>query len=131
MQSQLSGQLRTALVVLASLAVVSIVVMAAQGPEREAPADATAVAAGQQEAGHSGQCADCPSAVACEAASEGHPAGPSVDAERCIGCARCVNVSPEAFRMNPDTGKAEIIEGASAEDIAVGARACPVHAVIR
>lgn len=130
MPSQLSGQLKIALGVLAALALVTIVVMAA-GPEKVAPADAKTVAAGQQAAGHSGQCADCPNAAACEAASEERPAGPSVDAEKCIGCTRCVNVSPGAFRMNPNTGKAEVIEGASSEEIAVGARACPVHAVIQ
>jgi ferredoxin len=67
----------------------------------------------------------CPDAAAC--ATVGDDA--SVDAERCIGCVRCVNVAPEAFRMNPETGKAEVIDGAPAEAVEHGAEACPVHAV--
>jgi ferredoxin len=53
-----------------------------------------------------------------------------IDAERCVGCARCVNVAPEAYRMNPDTEKAELIEGAPREAVEAGAKACPVDAII-
>jgi ferredoxin len=54
-----------------------------------------------------------------------------VDPDRCIGCVRCVNVAPRAFRMNPETSKAEVVDGAPADAIERGAIACPVDAVIQ
>ncbi len=126
------------LTALSILALVAIVVVASQEPGRQVATDQVAVATAHPDEGCTGQCATCPNAktegypgaATCEAVAQ-CPAGASVDAEKCVGCVRCVNVSPEAFRMNPETGRAEVIPGASAEDIARGAQACPVHAVIR
>lgn len=53
----------------------------------------------------------------------------TVDASACIGCRRCVAVAPGAFRMNPQTKKAETIPGAPAAALRRGAAACPVHAI--
>ncbi|MGC9319721.1 MAG: ferredoxin, partial [Armatimonadota bacterium] len=46
-----------------------------------------------------------------------------MDASRCVGCGKCVAVAPEAFEIDPETGKAKIKDGASQEDIARGIRA--------
>lgn len=48
--------------------------------------------------------------------------------ERCIGCVRCVNVAPTAYRMNRD-GKAEVIEDAPLDAALLGVRACPEDAI--
>lgn len=81
-----------------------------------------------------GDCATCPAARR-DACSEAHARrtteAVSVDPEKCVGCVRCVNVAPDAFWMNPETGKAEVREGASAESIALGIEACPVDGAIR
>lgn len=53
----------------------------------------------------------------------------TVDTAACIGCQRCVAVAPAAFRMNPQTHKAETIPGASAAHLERGAQACPVRAI--
>ncbi|MGI5819353.1 MAG: ferredoxin [Armatimonadota bacterium] len=52
----------------------------------------------------------------------------TVIAERCIGCVRCVNVSPEAFQMN-GAGKAELLGNAPLNAAERGAEACPVDAI--
>ncbi len=52
----------------------------------------------------------------------------TVDAAACVGCKRCVAVAPTAYRMDPQTRKAEAIPGASAAGLEAGARACPVNA---
>jgi len=159
MQSRMKSYLKHIPVALAVLALVAITVMASQGRNELATADQPVATAASQTAGCSGQCAGCPNAQSegpaadaasptegavaehvsdcsgqCEGCSSAHAESgesASVDAEKCVACVRCVNVAPNAFRMNPDTGKAEVIEGASAEDVALGAKACPVHAVIQ
>jgi ferredoxin len=119
------GRIRTLLVVASMVALVALVVVASQDAAVQPSAERSLSLAAGEEAGCTGDCANCPNAAGGAAEQE----CAAVDTERCIACVRCVNVSPEAFRMNPDTGKAEVIPGASAEDIARGAQACPVHAV--
>ncbi len=138
MRSRLKGHLKHVAAALVVMALVAIAVVASQERGELAATDQAASVAAHQTPGCTGECADCPSAqiessatgATSEAAAES-ATGASVDAEKCVACVRCVNVAPEAFRMNPDTGKAEVIEGASAEDIARGAQACPVNAVIQ
>jgi len=128
---KLSGRMRMLIGVLAGLALISVAVMATQGSERATPAATVALA---DHPACDGQCATCPHAGTenCPRATTGDgDAAPTVDADRCIGCVRCVNVAPGAFRIIPETGKAEVIEGASAAEIALGAKACPVNAVIQ
>ncbi len=48
--------------------------------------------------------------------------------ERCIGCVRCVNVAPTAYRMNLD-GKAELLEDAPLDAALLGVSACPEDAI--
>jgi ferredoxin len=130
----LSKKLRTILIAFACLTLVAFTVAAMTGAPDAATTSATP-AASAEEPPCSGNCETCPHAGSegCHerAAADEVDAGPdaTVDPERCIGCARCVNVAPEAFRMNSDTGKAEVIEGASEECIECGARACPVDAI--
>ncbi len=131
----LDRHFRTVLSILAGLVLVSVAVIAVQGGT-EAPvpenSGAAVVAADETETGCTGDCATCTHAESepCppHASDDGQTAA-SVDAARCIGCVRCVNVAPEAFRMNPETRKAEVIADAPAESIARGAQACPVDAI--
>lgn len=66
-----------------------------------------------------------------QAAATSQPAAAplSVDAAACVGCKRCVAVAPEAYRMNAQTRKAEVIPGAPVAALEAGARVCPVHAI--
>ena len=138
MKSRLSGHLKHILAAQLVLALVVIAVVGSQERGEPTATDPIAATAAQQADDCTGQCAGCPNAkvegdpvdATDESAAESTEDA-SVDTEKCIACVRCVNVAPEAFRMNPDTGKAEVIEGASAEDIARCAQACPVHAVIQ
>lgn len=127
---QLSGRLRTMIGVLCGLVLISVAVIATQGSQQAAPAT---VATHVEQAHCTGDCATCPNARTepCPPgeAAETTSSDASVDADRCIGCVRCVNVAPEAFQMNPETRKAEVIDGAPADSIALGARACPVDAI--
>ncbi|HCU38661.1 MAG TPA: hypothetical protein DGT21_25570 [Armatimonadetes bacterium] len=81
-------------------------------------------------------CAGCPyvPSAAREANGDGASQASSsarVDASKCIGCAKCVRVAPDAFKMNPSTNKAEVKPGAPAAAVEKGAKACPVGAVSR
>jgi ferredoxin len=132
---KVSKKFRMVLSFLTGIALISVAVVAIQGnnlPPSEGPASAM-VASDEAETGCSGDCATCTHAqtTPCppDAVADSQASAAAVDADRCIGCVRCVNVAPEAFRMNPETRKAEIIAGASAEDIARGAQACPVDAI--
>ena len=124
-----SRKLRMILTFLALFALVAVGVMAVQHGTAPEP-----IAQSVEGTACSGDCANCPLAGS-ESCHRGDPgeaeAGSqaTVDQERCIGCVRCVNVAPEAFEMDPETGKARVIEGAPAESIEHGARACPVDAV--
>lgn len=122
--------------VLAALALVAVTVVAATVPGPGAPATATTPCAGQCSDCVK-TCADCPTAATppcaeaqgCSGGGCAAEACATVDAARCIGCGKCVAVAPEAYRMNPQTGRAEIKPGAPADAIARGARVCPVKAV--
>ncbi len=127
---KLNGRARILVGVVAGLALIAVTVIAAH----EIPGTEQ-VAVGAEEPECSGQCADCPLAGT-EECPAGNCSGDAeavaeVNADRCIGCGRCVQAAPEAYRMNPETGKAEIIEGAPAEAIERGAKACPVGAIDR
>lgn len=124
-----STRWRTAVAVLAGLALIGLAVVAAQGTGGTIAGSSEVMASAEQSAAPcTGECATCPHAGTerCPAASASEP---TLDADRCIGCVRCVNVSPEAFRMNPETGKAELIPGAPVECVERGALACPVDAI--
>jgi ferredoxin len=42
----------------------------------------------------------------------------TIDLGRCSGCLGCVEIAPEVFHFNPDTGLIEVIEGfADAEQL--------------
>ena len=129
---KLSGRFRMIFGVFTGLALISMAVVAIQGSTQSNSVVATAH---QDGATCSGDCATCPHAQSqpCppEATDDAQSEKAFVDAERCIGCVRCVNVSPEAFRMNPETRKAEVIDGAAAEDVSRGALACPVDAIVQ
>ncbi|MFP3904476.1 MAG: 4Fe-4S domain-containing protein [Armatimonadota bacterium] len=90
------------------------------------PGDVQAEAETAEEC--TGECANCPNAV-----KDGTQATdtPYVDADKCIGCGRCVRVAPEAFEINSDTAKAEVKDGAPADMVEKGARACAVDAVVQ
>ena len=125
---EMSRRLRTIFGVLTGLALISVAVLAIQGDGQSVPA--TTVVHSDSPA-CTGECATCP-----HAQSEGCPPGTvadgaRVDPDKCIGCVRCVNIAPDAFEMNPETRKAEIVDGASAEDVARGAQACPASAITR
>lgn len=130
---KLSGHFRVLVGVLTGLALLAVVVLAIQRSGQPAPM--MLAAAHDGEIVCNGDCATCPheksSLCSAQASDESQAATAHVDADRCIGCARCVNISPQAFRMNPETRKAEVIDGATAEDIACGMQACPVGAVSR
>jgi ferredoxin len=88
-----------------------------------------------EESACSGNCDLCSPAdtAPCPpAATDERPASDTaqVDPKACVSCVRCANVAPEAFRMTPETRKAEVIDGAPAEAIERGAMACPVDAVV-
>jgi ferredoxin len=53
----------------------------------------------------------------------------AVDQDECIACESCVQICPEAFRMN-DEGKAEFIaSGKGAECIQEAMDTCPVECI--
>jgi len=125
----MSSRHKITLGVLAGLALIAVTVVAATGPAPD-------VAATDQGSGCTGscaectaQCADCPAVKSCTGGACEAQACATVVASQCIGCGRCVAAAPEAFTMNPQTGKAEIKSGAPADAIARGAKACPVGAI--
>lgn len=126
---KLTGWTKTAMGVLAAAVLVGLTVAAVH--QEPMQAGEAAVAATATECTH--QCATCPlrGTDACPAGSDTEQAQPcaTVDASRCVGCGKCVAVAPEAFEIDPETGKAKIKDGASQEDIARGIRACPVGAI--
>ena len=128
---QLSRRFGRIFGLLTGLALIAVAVVAIHGSQQSAQ---TPAAVHQQDT-CTGDCANCAHSQthACPPdAADGEETDTSaVDAEKCIGCVRCVNVAPEAFRMNPETRKAEVIDDASAESIARGAQACPVDAIVQ
>jgi len=128
---ELSGRFRTIFGALAGLALISAAVPAIDNGTPPAPA----AVASEGDVACTGDCATCPHAQdqPCppETTENEQTAVARVDADKCIGCVGCVNVAPEAFRMNPETRKAEVVAGASAEDIQRGVKACPVDAIVQ
>lgn len=120
-----NGRTRIALAVAAALVLVAVTVFAAREAIAPAPAEQV-VACG-------GECATCPYADSCSKADpvtgDGAPCVTVTD--RCFGCGQCVKAAPDAFRINPQTGKAEVIPGAPADAVARGAAACPIGAIKR
>jgi ferredoxin len=130
MSMKLNGRARIVVGIVVGLGLIAVTVIAAHEIPR---AEQVAVAPEQPEC--SGQCANCPLAGT-EECPAGNCSGDAeavaeVNADRCIGCGRCVHAAPEAYRMNSETGKAEVIEGAPAEAVERGAEACPVGAIDR
>jgi len=57
----------------------------------------------------------------------------SIDQEACIGCGACVALCDAIFRLNDETGKAEVIPGADCDAAGCckeGAESCPVGVII-
>lgn len=113
-------RMKALLAIAAAAAATAVIVLAT---DAVGPVPTNALVAGHQES-----CVNCPSAGTC-AGCAADPAAVSVDPAACIGCQRCVAVAPEAYRMDPQTRKAETIAGASAAALEAGARACPVNAI--
>ena len=59
-------------------------------------------------------------------------AGIDIDTYLCSGCATCVVLCPEAFRLSPITGKAELIDPDQPVTDAVreAAAYCPEHCIL-
>ena len=55
-----------------------------------------------------------------------------IDVYRCSGCATCVAMCPDVFRLNPLTGKAELIDPDQAitEAIRQAAAFCPEKCIL-
>ncbi len=51
-----------------------------------------------------------------------------VDQDLCVGCGLCAQICADAFEMNAE-GKAEAIEGATADCIQDAVDQCPVSAI--
>ncbi len=54
-----------------------------------------------------------------------------VDSDKCVGCGVCAKIAPYTFRINPDTGKAKVINppGDSPEKINKACEKCPYGAI--
>jgi len=128
---KLTQNLRTLLVSVCSIALVVVLLSGVRGTvaaHRSADGAVAGIAAAECEQ----SCANCPLAgteQCSSCASEQSKA--HVDASKCVGCAKCVKVAPEAFEMDKDSGKAKIKKDAPAEAIARGAAVCPVGAVVK
>lgn len=132
---KLTQNLRTLLVSVCSIALV-VVLLSGVRSTVAAHRNADGAVAGIAAAECSQSCADCPLAgteqcTGCATASGTEQKKPYVDASKCVGCAKCVKVAPEAFEMDKESGKAKIKKDAPAEAIARGAAVCPVSAVVK
>ncbi|SDB32833.1 ferredoxin [Desulfonatronum thiosulfatophilum] len=54
-----------------------------------------------------------------------------VDLDECIGCESCVEICPEVFKMDEQSGKAEVImpEGGPEDQIEEAMETCPVQCI--
>jgi len=54
-----------------------------------------------------------------------------IDEEECIGCGTCEEISPEVFKLNEETEKAEVIEPEDGPEnlIEEAIEACPVECI--
>ncbi|MCD6350982.1 MAG: ferredoxin [Armatimonadetes bacterium] len=55
----------------------------------------------------------------------------SVDADKCVGCGKCVRIAPDVYQLDPVTGKAKVVnpQGADKETIQRTIDNCPVGAI--
>ena len=58
--------------------------------------------------------------------------GIDIDSYLCSGCATCVVLCPEVFRLSPITGKAELIDPdqPATEAVREAAAYCPEHCIL-
>ena len=58
--------------------------------------------------------------------------GIDIDSYLCSGCATCVVLCPEVFRLSPITGKAELIDPDQrvTEAVREAAAYCPEHCIL-
>ena len=58
--------------------------------------------------------------------------GIDIDSYLCSGCATCVVLCPEVFRLSPITGKAELVDPDQAvtEAVREAAAYCPEHCIL-
>jgi ferredoxin len=57
----------------------------------------------------------------------------SIDQEACIGCGACVALCDAIFRLNDETGKAEVIPGTDCDAAGCckeAAESCPVGVIV-
>ena len=131
---RLSKSVRAMLVGACSMALLAVMVVGVRGTVASSRGAGGAVA-GIAAEDCSGDCATCPMASTDQCANCATAAADKsaahVDSTKCIGCAKCVKVAPEAYEMDADTGTAKIQDGASQEAIERGAKACPVGAVVK
>ena len=85
-----------------------------------------------------GDCATCPKASATTGATaataDQAAAGrkvPVVDADKCVGCVKCVRIAPKVYQMDPTTGKAKVVnpQGADQATIQKSIDVCPRKAI--
>lgn len=59
-------------------------------------------------------------------------AGIDIDTYLCSGCATCVVLCPQAFRLSPITGKAELVDPDQGvtEAVREAAAYCPEHCIL-
>lgn len=56
-----------------------------------------------------------------------------IDEDECIGCESCVELCPSVFTFNEDAEKAEVIEGADADEECVdeAIASCPAECITK
>lgn len=53
----------------------------------------------------------------------------NIDTNKCVGCGRCTEICPDAFKLNEITGKAEIINSSREDCIKKASDQCPIEAI--
>ena len=52
-----------------------------------------------------------------------------IDKELCIGCGACEQICPQSFKLNQETGKAEVVGDGSADCVPSATDGCPTQAI--